>query len=220
MPLVQLPRLPALPTGRRFDVRKRYYHDLTASQGTTLSVFSQGRGLDLCLDNHRGGGAQRRVAAPTRAAPLPAYAQQRIGCCQAAGLATGTGMAAQRRASAAPPAEPLVPARPEMPKLAGPACLAVDQPAHAPASPPAGPMANLFTNINLGRNTRAFQSSGRKDRGAHTGGQGATMVAARPRVAWGSLRCSPLPRHRAPQPCWLHGAHFPQAPGCNPHRRR
>lgn len=70
----------------RFDVRKRYYHDLTASQGTTLSVFSQGRGLDLCLDNHRG-----------------------------------------------------------------------------------GPMANLFTNINLGRNTRAFQSSGRKDRGAHTG---------------------------------------------------
>lgn len=140
--------------------------------------------------------------------------------CRAAGLATGTGLAAQRRASAAPPAKPLVPARPEMPKLAGPACLAVDQPAHAPASPPAGPMANLFTNINLGRNTRAFQSSGRKDRGAHTGGQGATMVAARPRVAWGSLRCSPLPRHRAPQPCWLHGAHFPQAPGCNPHRRR
>lgn len=35
---------------------------------------------------------------------------------------------------------------------------------------PAGPMANLFTNINLGRGTRAFQSSGRKDRGAHTGG--------------------------------------------------
>lgn len=70
----------------RFDVRKRFYHDLTASQGTLLSVFSQGRGLDICMDNHRG-----------------------------------------------------------------------------------GPMANLFTNINLGRGTRAFQSSGRKDRGAHTG---------------------------------------------------
>ncbi|KAL4425120.1 hypothetical protein ABPG77_008225 [Micractinium sp. CCAP 211/92] len=70
----------------RFDVRKRFYHDLTASQGTLLSVYSRGRGLDICMDNHRG-----------------------------------------------------------------------------------GPMANLFTNINLGKNTRAFQSSGRKDRGAHTG---------------------------------------------------
>ncbi|KAL4447947.1 hypothetical protein ABPG75_005166 [Micractinium tetrahymenae] len=85
----------------RFDVRKRYYHDLTASQGTLLSVFSQGRGLDICMDNHRGGG------------PLPAASQ--------------------------------------------PGCVVV------------WPMANLFSKINLGRNTRAFQSSGRRDRGAHTG---------------------------------------------------
>lgn len=41
------------------------------------------------------------------------------------------------------------------------------EPTHPPT--PTGPMANLFTNINLGKNTRAFQSSGRKDRGAHTG---------------------------------------------------
>lgn len=36
-------------------MRKRFYHDLTASQGTLLSVYSQGRGLDICMDNHRGG---------------------------------------------------------------------------------------------------------------------------------------------------------------------
>ena len=33
----------------------------------------------------------------------------------------------------------------------------------------AGPMANLFSNINMGAATRPFDSSGRSDRGAHTG---------------------------------------------------
>jgi hypothetical protein len=49
-------------------------------------------------------------------------------------------------------------------------------------------MANLFSDISLGRCTRAFKSGGRRDRGAHTG-RGATF--------W-NLRCDagkpvPLP---------------------------
>ncbi|KAI3429764.1 hypothetical protein D9Q98_010077 [Chlorella vulgaris] len=70
----------------RFEVRKRYWHDLTVSASQKLTVFSRGRGGDMNLDHHR-----------------------------------------------------------------------------------AGPMANLFSDLNLGKGSRPWTSSGRDDRGAHSG---------------------------------------------------
>lgn len=78
--------LHAPPAAPRFNCAVKFTHDITVDQTASLSVFSQGTGVDLNADQHR-----------------------------------------------------------------------------------AGPHANLFSSIYVGANTRPFESSGRQDRGAHTG---------------------------------------------------
>lgn len=51
------------PAAARFNIAKKYWHDVTLSGGAELCVVHRGKGLDLNVDYHRAGEARWRPAA-------------------------------------------------------------------------------------------------------------------------------------------------------------